>query len=134
VTPVPGKSTPSGEYAKCLALFEAVVATVPGVERKGDTMPYTSMNGNMFSLLTKDGTLVLRLGEADRAAFVKKFKTEPVVLYGAVMKEYVAVPDALLAKTKELAKYFQMSVEYAKSLKAKPTTRKKKQAGPKAGR
>jgi TfoX/Sxy family transcriptional regulator of competence genes len=120
------KPGPAPDYAACLALYEAVVATVPGIERKGDTMPYTSMNGNMFSLLTREGTLVLRMGEADRAAFVKKFKTEPVVQYGAVMKEYVAVPDALLAKTKELAKYFKMSVEYAKGLKAKPTTKKKK--------
>ena len=125
------KSTPSAEYAERLAQYEAVVATAPGVERKGDTMPYTSVNGNMFSLLTKDGTLVLRLVEADRAAFVKKYKTEPVVLYGAVMKEYVAVPADLLAKTKELAKYFKLSVEYARGLKPKPTTRKKSAASAK---
>jgi TfoX/Sxy family transcriptional regulator of competence genes len=125
------KSPPDSDYAARLAFYEAVVTTVPGVERKGDTMPYTSMNGNMFSLLTKEGTLVLRMGEADRATFVKKFQTEPVVQYGTVMKEYVAVPDSLLAKTKELAKYFKMSVEYAKGLKAKPTTRKKKDASAK---
>ena len=125
------KSSPTAEYANRLARYEAVVATVPGIDRKGDTMPYTSMNGNMFSLLTKDGTLVLRLGEADRAAFVNKFKTEPVVLYGAVMKEYVAVPADLLAKTKELSKYFKLSVEYARGLKPKPTTRKKSDASAK---
>jgi hypothetical protein len=91
-------------------------------------MPYTSMNGNMFSLLTKNGTLVLRLAEVDRVAFVKKFKTEPVVLYGAMMKEYVAVPADLLAKTKELSKYFKQSVAYARGLKPKPTTRKQSDA------
>ena len=41
------------------------------------------------------------------------------------MKEYVAVPAALLMKTKELSQYFQLSVEYARGLKPKPTTRKK---------
>ena len=44
------------------------------------------------------------------------------------MNEYVAVPDDLLAKTKDLAKYFRRSVEYARGLKPKPTTRKKKTA------
>jgi hypothetical protein len=125
------KTPATPDYAGQLTLYEKLVATVPGIDRKGDTMPYTSMNGNMFSLLTKDGTLVLRLGEVDRAAFVKTFKTEPVVLYGAVMKEYVAVPADLLAKTKELSKYFKLSVEYARGLKPKPTTRKRTDASSK---
>ena len=34
-----------------LASYEALVATGPGVERKGKTMPYTSVNGHMFSFL-----------------------------------------------------------------------------------
>ncbi len=37
------------------------------------------------------------------------------------MKEYVAVPDALLKKTSELAKYLDLSYEYAKTLKPKPS-------------
>jgi hypothetical protein len=45
------KSETSSFYTARLALFEAVVATVPGVERKGDILPYTSMNGNMCGLL-----------------------------------------------------------------------------------
>ena len=47
-------------------------------------------------------------------------------MYGAVMPEYVAVPDDLLAKTAQLKKYFDQSVEYASSLRAKPTTKAKK--------
>jgi hypothetical protein len=45
--------------------------------------------------------------------------------YGAVMKEYVAVPDGVLGKTKELQKYVAASHDYAKSLKAKPTKKKR---------
>ena len=30
-------------------LYEKVVATVPGVERKGATIPYTSLNGHMLA-------------------------------------------------------------------------------------
>ena len=41
------------------------------------------------------------------------------------MQEYVAVPDNLLQKTQELKKYLELSYEYAKTLKPKPTTKKK---------
>lgn len=40
------------------------------------------------------------------------------------MKEYVAVPDALLKKTKVLQKYFALSYAYAKTLKPKPTKKR----------
>ena len=43
----------SGSYANKLAIYEKVVATIPSIERKGDTMPYTSLNGNMFLYLEK---------------------------------------------------------------------------------
>src|SRR5215831_7209800 len=95
---------PAERYAGNLARYEALVATNPAVERKGATMPYTSVNGHMFSLLTKEGSVVLRLSEEDRKAFVKKYETPPVVQYGAVLKEYVEIPDALLARTKEAKK------------------------------
>jgi hypothetical protein len=36
-----------------------------------------------------------------------------------VLKEYVVVPDELLAKTRELKKYFDLSVEYVGGLKPK---------------
>jgi hypothetical protein len=49
-----------------LASYERAVATLPGVERKGATVPYTSVNGNMFSYLGPTGTLALRLSSADR--------------------------------------------------------------------
>ena len=114
---------------KRLAAYEALVATNPKVERKGDKIPYTSVNGHMFSSLDSEGRMALRLSDADRVAFEKKYKTKPVVAYGIVRKEYVAVPDALLLKTGELKKYFDASYEHVRSLKPKPTTRKKKTAG-----
>jgi TfoX/Sxy family transcriptional regulator of competence genes len=112
-------------YDQKLVLYEKLVATNPDVKRKGDTMPYTSLNGNMFSLLTKEGTLILRLDSETQAAFLKKYKSKLPVQYGAVMKEYVEVPDALLAKTRELKKYFDLSYAYASSLKPKPTKKTK---------
>src|SRR5579872_4630454 len=96
-------------YARNLERYEALVATMPGLERKGATMPYTSVNGHMFSLLTKEGGVVLRLSPSERNAFLKKHDTQTVVLYGAVMKEYVAIPDTLLAKTASLKRIFAAS-------------------------
>jgi hypothetical protein len=109
-----------------LTLYETLVATVPGVERKGDTMPYTSLNGYMFSYLSKEGPLVLRLPAEAREAFMKKYKTTLHTAYGIVQKEYVDVPDSLLKKTKELQPYFQASHDYVKGLKPKATTKPRK--------
>jgi len=100
-----------------VALYERLIATNPRVERKGATMPYTSLNGNMFSFLMKTGRVGLRLPEAEREAFIKKYKTKLVEQYGIVQREYVEVPDGLLAKTPELKKYFDASYEYVSSLK-----------------
>jgi len=119
-----------GAPADKVALYEKLVATDPRVVRKGAALPYTSLNGNMFSILGKDGVLCLRLSEKERDAFVAKYKTKPVVMYGTLMKEYVAVPEALLAKTAQLKPYFAASYEYAESLKVKATTKKAK---PKSG-
>jgi len=112
-------------YADNLQWYEALVATNPKVTRKGAAMPYTSLNGHMFSLLTPPGAVIIRLPDDVRDAFRKKYKTKPVVLYGALMKEYVEVPDALLRKTRELKKYFDASYKYTASLKPKPTKRNK---------
>src|SRR5262245_50373356 len=118
-----GKKT--GDYAEKVQLYEKLVATNPKVERKGDTMPYTSVNGNMFSVLAKDGKLGLRLPEEERTAFIKKYRTKLFEQYGTVMKEYVEVPEALLRKTSELKKFFVLSYGYTSSLRPKPTTKKK---------
>jgi len=106
------------------ALYDKLIATLPEIERKGDANPYTSLNGNMFTLLHQS-RLAIRLPEDEREKFLKKYKTTLFEAYGTVMKEYVAVPDGLLSKTKDLQKYLEMSYDYAKTLKAKPTTKKK---------
>jgi len=104
-----------------LALYEQLVATAPGVQRKGANVPYTSLNGNMFSYLDQQGQLALRLPPEARAAFLARYPTGPVKPYGVVQPEYVYVPSDLLAETEELQPYFAQSVAYAQSLKPKPT-------------
>lgn len=121
---MPAKKTSSAP-PEAVAAYDKLIASNSKIERKGATMPYTSVNGNMFSLLDPSGRLTLRLSEKDREAFLKKYKTGDVIQYGAVMKEYVEVPDSLLKNTKEAKKYLDMSFAYAKTLKAKATKKKK---------
>jgi TfoX/Sxy family transcriptional regulator of competence genes len=112
--------------AEKVELYEKLLATIPEIERKGADNPYTSVNGNMFSLLlSPEGRMALRLPEDEREAFLEKYKTKLYEAYGTVMKEYVAVPDGLLGKTKELQKYLKLSYAYAKTLKPKATKKKR---------
>jgi hypothetical protein len=107
-----------------VALYDQLIASIPELKRKGAANPYTSLNGNMFTLLHQSRSLAIRLPEYRRREFLKKHKTTLFKAYGATMEEYVAVPDALLSNTKELQKYLAASYEYAKMLKAKPTRKK----------
>src|SRR5580704_9357819 len=109
------KAKPSHIPPEKLALYETLVATNPEIERKGATVPYTSLNGNMFSYLHASGAVALRLPKEEREKFLTKYKTKLFEAYGIIQKEYVTVPDSLLAKTGELKRYFEMSYEYAKS-------------------
>jgi hypothetical protein len=108
-----------------LELYEKLAATIPGVTVKGATVPYTSLNGHMFSYLSKEGRLELRLPEQAREGFLKKYKTSLTMAYGLVQKEYVVVPEKLLENTAELKEYFAQSFAYVSSLKPKATTKKK---------
>src|SRR5271154_467970 len=104
-----------------LELYDKLLATRPEIERKGDANPYTSLNGNMFTLLQASRNLAIRLPKDKREEFIKKHKTKIFEAYGALMPEYVAVPAALLTNTKELQKWLGVSYEYAKTLKPKPS-------------
>ncbi|HYL99441.1 MAG TPA: hypothetical protein VEZ90_10840 [Blastocatellia bacterium] len=106
--------------------YEELVATNPSIERKGATIPYTSLNGHMFSYLGKSGRVALRLPPKEREEFLKKYDTHLCDEYGVVQKEYVVVPDGLLKRTKELKKYFDLSLAYVGSLKPKGTGAKGK--------
>jgi len=113
------------EYAERLKLYDKLVATNPAVQRKGATVPYTSINGHMFSYLAKSGELALRLPADALGPFLKKYKTALCQQYGVVQKEYAMVPHKLLQRTSELKRYFDLSCAYVSSLKPKPTKKSK---------
>jgi hypothetical protein len=114
---------PAAIPAEKVELYDKLIATHPEVERKGANNPYTSLNGNMFTLLCPPGRLAIRLPAGEREKFLAKHKTGLFEAYGHVMPEFVAVPDPLLKKTAELSKYLGLSYEYVRALKPKATTK-----------
>jgi len=93
-----------------IALYNKLVATHPDAVLKGATIPYTSLNGHMYSFISRED----------------KYKTKLAENYGIVQKEYVVVPDNFLKKTNELKEYFNISYKYVSSLKPKATVKSKK--------
>jgi hypothetical protein len=106
-----------------LALYEKLVAGIPGVERKGRTMPHTSRNGHMFSFLDPTGSMVLRLPPDARDEFQSRYDTTLAEQHGRTLKDYAIVPDGLLERTDELQEWFARSHDWVGSLKPKPTAR-----------
>lgn len=109
-----------------LEFYKMLVATNPKTKLKGDKIPYTSHNGHMFSNFNPDGTLGLRLPLSEIEGFIAKYKTGLVHVHGIVRKEYVVVPDTLLANTKELKPYYDKSFAYVCSLKPGLISKSKK--------
>ena len=93
-------------YDETLAIYRKLVEDDFGLTLKGKANPYTSTNGNMFSFLDKSGVLCLRLSKEAQEAFRAAYGGEPVVQYGSVMKDYVAVPGAMLDDPETLKREF----------------------------
>lgn len=102
-----------------MKLYTTLLSYFPDIELKGDKMPYTSYNGNMFSFLNPKGELALRMSPGDREQFIARFNTKLALQHGVVLKEYVHVPETLFVKTTEMKKYMTLSIAYARSLKTK---------------
>ena len=108
-----------------LSQYDLIVSKIPDMERKGINLPYTSMNGNMYSMMRKDGVLGIRLNAKDRESFMETHHAAPFENYGSMIKEYVEIPATLLMDTDTMVNYMKRSHAYAKTLKSKPTTKTK---------
>lgn len=106
-------------YEDILKIYDALVDMTPGVERKGKTMPYTSDNGYMYSLLNKEAEIGLRLSKEDGEEFMDRFDSGEFRSHGAKMREYVRVPENLHAELKTLSSYLKKGQTYVKSLPPK---------------
>lgn len=102
-----------------LERYDALVAKCPRFERKGKTMPYTSANGHMFSLLNKEGELGFRFSKPVQEAYIVKFGSSVLRSHGAVMKGYVLIPKSMFEDLDALAVYLNESYDYVMSLDPK---------------
>ncbi len=109
---------------KNVDIFDAFIALCPEIERKGKTVPHTSDNGYMFTLLNKDGEIGIRLGKEDQEAFKKEHNTTIYKSHGAVMKDYVLVPIPLFENEKLMKQYLLKSWDFVKSLPPKKGKKK----------
>ena len=101
-----------------LKLFDKAAAEA-GLERKGKSMPYTSANGHMFSLLNKDGELGIRLSKEEGQAFMEQHESGQFRSHGANMRGYVLVPQDRLADTAFLAALLKQGHAYVLTLEPK---------------
>jgi len=102
-----------------LKLYDKLVARCPRFERKGKTMPYTSANGHMFSLLNKDGEIGIRFSREVQKNYLEKFNTTLFKSYNSIMQGYVLIPESMLEDLDLVAKYLDESYDYVMSLPSK---------------
>ena len=102
-----------------LERYDKLVEKCPRFERKGKTVPYTSANGHMFSTLNKDGQLGIRFSKELKEKYIRGLDTTEFTSYGAVMKGYVLIPEAMLDDLERLAALLNQSYDYVMTLAPK---------------
>ncbi|MEO9966919.1 MAG: hypothetical protein ABJF11_14070 [Reichenbachiella sp.] len=106
-------------YAERLKLYDELISKCSRMERKGKTMPYTSANGYMFSLLNKAGEIGIRFSKEIQEKYMQEFETTLYKSYGAVMKGYILIPDELLKDLDKVANLLDESYDYVMTLEPK---------------
>ena len=109
---------PPEALSKYLAVVEAAGSET---EVKGAKNPYTSRNGHMFSFLTPEGTMALRLSDELGEQFQAQYESGPVMQYGSVMRGYVSIPEGLFADPAGLAPWLDQAWDWIGTLPPKPT-------------
>jgi hypothetical protein len=82
-----------------------------------------ALNGNMSSYLDENRPAGAPAVGDDRETFLGSYDSRLHEAHGTVQKEYVDVPDDLLADTAALTAWFARSADYVAGLRPKPTTR-----------
>jgi len=106
-------------WAEQVKVYDELVAKCPRFERKGKTMPYTSANGYMFSLVNKAGEIGIRFSEEVKKRYLKEFRTTIYKSYNSVMHGYILVTEEMLENPSNVAKLLDESYDYVMSLEPK---------------
>lgn len=102
-----------------LEIYDRLVSQCPRFERKGKTMPYTSANGHMFSLMNKSGELGIRFSKEVQEGYMKTMPTTLFKSYGAIMRGYILIPDDVLQDDERMITLLNESYEYVMTLPPK---------------
>jgi len=102
-----------------LKFYDSIVEQCSEFDRKGKKMIYTSANGYMFTLLNKETEIGVRLSKESQQTFKEKHNATEYKSHGAVMRDYVKIPEHLYTDKKLLVDYFNESYNFVMSLKTK---------------
>ena len=102
-----------------LAQYDKLIEKCPKFVRKGKTMPYTSANGYMFTLLNKAGEIGIRFSKERQQQLMEEHQTTIYKSYGAVMKGYVLITEKMLEDFDAVVAYANESYDYVMSLEPK---------------
>ena len=102
-----------------LKIYDELISKCPRFERKGKSMPFTSANGYMFSLLNKAGEIGIRFSKDVQGKYIEEFDSTIYKSYNSIMHGYVLIPEEMLEDLDNLAKYLDESYDYVMSLEPK---------------
>ncbi len=102
-----------------LKIYDDLVSRCSEFERKGKTVPYTSANGYMFSILNKEGELGIRFSREVQKKYMEDWNSTFFKSHGATMQGYVLVPDEMFDDLDALASYLKESYDFVMNLEPK---------------
>ncbi len=111
--------------AEHIRLFGEMLQAFPLIQmRRMFGYPCAFLQSQMFTGLFQD-SFILRLSPEDRAQFLQLDGARPFEpMPGRLMKEYVVLPERLLAQKEVLHRWLEKAFAYAGSLPAKEPKRK----------
>ena len=102
-----------------LTIYDRAVGAIAQFDRKGKTLPYTSANGYMFSFINKADELGIRISPVAGKAFDEKHGTGPFMSHGSKMREYISIPNEMMADEKQIRELLYEGYNYVMSLPPK---------------
>ncbi len=106
-------------WKESLEYYDTLVKQCDRFERKGKTMPYTSANGYMFSLLNKNAEIGIRFSKQIQERYIKEFNSSLYKSYNAIMKGYVLIPEEVLKDEVKMVALLNESYDYVMTLPTK---------------
>lgn len=107
------------DYEENLNIYNEIISNCNRFKRKGKTMPYTSANGYMFSLLNKSGEIGIRFSSATQNEYISKYNTYIFKSYNSIMHGYILITENMLKELSLVTELLNEGYDYVMSLKPK---------------